>query len=199
MRIRTALSRSRTKILPSPIWPVLAARGDGFDDFVDLVGSDCDLDLELRQEAHGVFGAAVDFGVPLLTPVSLDLSDGHAVHPDRGQGVTDLVELEWLDDGHDDFHLVRSPLARSLGRAERAVEHGSARADCPVRARPTPHESNHVPVRLRAANELESLGFFVERQKRREMRRDRRPIARHLCPANSHRKSCGHRDVQDKK
>jgi hypothetical protein len=35
------------------------------------------------------------------------------VHPDRGQGVADLVELEWLDDGHDDFHWFdpRSPEA----------------------------------------------------------------------------------------
>src|SRR5205085_1360024 len=54
----------------------LGGRSDGFDDFFDLIGSDCDLDLELRQEAHGIFGAAIDFGVPLLTPISLDLSDG---------------------------------------------------------------------------------------------------------------------------
>ena len=110
--MRTALSRSSDEDLAVADLAGLGRGGDGFDDFVDLVGSDCDLNLELRQEAHGVFGAAIDFGVPLLTPVSLDLSDGHAVHPDRGQGVTDLVELEWLYDGHDDFHLVRSPLAR---------------------------------------------------------------------------------------
>src|SRR5437016_8230283 len=49
---------------------------DGVDDFVDLIGRDCRFDLDLRQEAYGVFGAAIDFGVALLTPVSLDLGDG---------------------------------------------------------------------------------------------------------------------------
>ena len=62
------------------------------------------LDLEFRQEAHGVFGAAVDFRVALLTSVTLDLGDGHSVHANRSQSVADLVELERLDDGHDDLH-----------------------------------------------------------------------------------------------
>src|SRR5712691_7324479 len=35
----------------------LGSRGDGFDGLVDLVGGDCDLNLDLGQEAHGVFGA----------------------------------------------------------------------------------------------------------------------------------------------
>src|SRR5262245_40444695 len=88
----------------------LGGRGDGFDGLVELVGRDRDLDLDLGQEAHGVFGAAVDFGVALLTPVSLDLGDGHPVHPDRGQSVADLIKLERLDNGHDDFHAFSSPL-----------------------------------------------------------------------------------------
>src|SRR5215813_230808 len=60
---------------------------DRLDDFVDLIGRDCRLDLDLGQETYGVFGAAIDFGVALLTPVPLDLGDGHSVHSDRGQGV----------------------------------------------------------------------------------------------------------------
>src|SRR5882757_1545382 len=82
----------------------LGGRHDRFDDFVDLIGRDCRLDLDLGQEAHGVFGAAIDFGVALLAPVSLDLGDGHPEHPDRGQGVAHLVKLERLDDSHDDLH-----------------------------------------------------------------------------------------------
>ena len=57
-----------------------------------------------------ITGAAIDFGVALLTPVSLDFRDGHPVHADRGESVADLVELERLDDGHDDFHGFKSPL-----------------------------------------------------------------------------------------
>src|SRR5215831_5734586 len=79
-------------------------RGDGLDHLVDVVGRDCDFDLQLGQETHGILSAAIDLGVTLLTSVSFDLRDGHPVHADPGQGVADLVELEWLDDGHDDLH-----------------------------------------------------------------------------------------------
>src|SRR6476619_6538309 len=43
----------------------LGRSGDGADDLVDLLVFDADLDLDLRQKAHGVFGAAVDLGVAL--------------------------------------------------------------------------------------------------------------------------------------
>jgi len=82
----------------------LGGRGDGVDRLVDLVGCDRHFDLDFRQEAHRVFGAAINFRVALLTPVALDLGHGHPVHADPGQRVADLVELERLDDGHDDFH-----------------------------------------------------------------------------------------------
>ena len=49
------------------------------------VGRDGDLDLDLGQEVHGVFGAAVDFRVALLAPVALDLGHGHALHAEVGQ------------------------------------------------------------------------------------------------------------------
>src|SRR5262249_51227116 len=70
----------------------------------DLVACDSDFDLDLWQEVHGVFGAAIDFSVALLTAVSLDLGDGQPVHASRSQGIADLIELERLDNGHDDFH-----------------------------------------------------------------------------------------------
>src|SRR5262249_3925094 len=82
----------------------LGGRGDGVDGFVDLIGGDRHFDLDLRQEAHRVFRAAIDFGVALLTSIALDLGHGHPVHADSGKRVADLVELERLDDGHDDFH-----------------------------------------------------------------------------------------------
>jgi hypothetical protein len=45
-----------------------------------------------------------------LTPVSLDLGGSHPVHSDRGQGIVDLVELEWLDDRHLRFLWLQPPL-----------------------------------------------------------------------------------------
>src|SRR4051812_24666165 len=55
----------------------LGGRHDRVDDFVDLIGWDRRLDLDLGQEAHGVFGAAIDFGVAFLAAVPLDLGNGH--------------------------------------------------------------------------------------------------------------------------
>src|SRR6202041_476380 len=52
--------------------PGFRGRGDGFDGLVDLVRGDSDLDLDLGQETHGVFGAAIDFRMALLPAVSLD-------------------------------------------------------------------------------------------------------------------------------
>src|SRR4051794_2316488 len=40
----------------------------------------------------------------LLAAVSLHLRDSEAVHPETGQRVADLLELERLDDGHHDLH-----------------------------------------------------------------------------------------------
>src|SRR5262245_50233683 len=99
----------------------LGSRGDRLDGFVELVRGYRDLDFDLGQEAHGVFGAAIDLGVALLAPVAFDLRDGHPVHADRGQSVADLIELEWLDNGHDDFHEFQSPLGPgpAVGRFRR--------------------------------------------------------------------------------
>src|SRR5690606_15472435 len=62
------------------------------------------------QEADGVFGTAIDFGMALLAPVTLHLGHGQALDADRGERLAHLVQLEWLDDCHHDFHQV-SPFA----------------------------------------------------------------------------------------
>src|SRR5579862_1164691 len=84
----------------------LRRRRDGVDDPVHLIGRAGDFDFDFRQETHGVFGAAIDFGVALLTSVALHLGDGQSLNADLGERVADLVELERLDDGHDDFHVM---------------------------------------------------------------------------------------------
>src|SRR6266705_4109525 len=78
--------------------------GDGVDGLVDLVRGDSDLDLDLGQEAHGVFSAAVNFRMAFLPAISLDLRHRETVNANGGQGVTDFFELEWLDDRHNNFH-----------------------------------------------------------------------------------------------
>src|SRR6266567_5861539 len=80
------------------------SRGDGVDGLVDLVRGNGDLDLDLGQEAHGVFGTAIDFRVALLPAISLDFRHREPVNANGGQGITDFFELEWLDDRHNNFH-----------------------------------------------------------------------------------------------
>src|ERR1700760_3017290 len=82
----------------------LGRGGDRIDGLVDLLGRDRDLDLDLGQEAHRVFGAAIDFRVAFLPAVSLDFRHREPVNADGGQGVPDFFQLEWLDDRHNNFH-----------------------------------------------------------------------------------------------
>src|SRR5215470_5892066 len=125
----------------------LGGRRDGLDGLFGLVGRDRDLDLQLRQEAHGIFSAAIDFGMALLTPVTFDFSDGHTVHANRGKRVADLVELKWLDDSHDNFHgffpPLRPILSSQIGR--------SLRSDPPADTLPTersPAFGNQTPCQF---------------------------------------------------
>src|SRR4051812_22982540 len=60
------------------------------------LGGNRDLDPQLGQEIHDIFGAAIDLGVTFLAAVALDLGDGHAVDADGGKGLAHLVQLERL-------------------------------------------------------------------------------------------------------
>src|SRR5580698_1408013 len=105
----------------------LRRRRDRVDDLVDLIRRAGDLELDLGQEAHGVFGAAVDFGVALLAAIAFDFGDGQPLHADFGQRVADLVELERLDDGHDYFHVtgLLSPTSAQSACCIAAVSRGT--------------------------------------------------------------------------
>src|SRR5882757_7127265 len=80
------------------------SRGDGVDGFVDLIRGDSDLDLDLGQEAHRIFSAAVDFRMAFLPAISFDFRHRETMNANGGQGITDFFELEWLDDRHNNFH-----------------------------------------------------------------------------------------------
>ncbi len=120
VRMRTARSSGVTKILPSPIWPVRAAVVIASIALSTRSALDRDFDFQFRQEAHGVFGAAINFRMSLLPSIALDFRHGQAVDADRRQRVTNLIELERLDDRGHDFHL---PIlcCRPLGRASAAA------------------------------------------------------------------------------
>ncbi len=55
-------------------------RGDRLDYLVDHLRRDRDFDFQLRQKAHGVFGAAINLGVPLLAPIAFDFRHRQSVH-----------------------------------------------------------------------------------------------------------------------
>src|SRR3546814_10599090 len=55
-------------------------------------------DLDLWHHVGGIFGAAVDFGLPLLPAETLDLGHCHAGDAKPGQRLAHLVELEWFED-----------------------------------------------------------------------------------------------------
>src|SRR6201990_977438 len=125
------------------------SRGARIDGLVDLVRIDGDFDLDLGQEAHGIFGAAIDFRMAFLAAVSLDFRHRQTVNANGGQGVTDFFEFEWLDDRHNNFHGSYPRLARPV--RDRAISTEVHHAEkFTTRAQPAQIESNAVPDRRRS-------------------------------------------------
>src|SRR3954452_18086673 len=79
-------------------------RGDGVDGLVDLVRADGDFDLDLGQETHDEFSAAIDFRVALLPTISIDFLNRETVNANGGQRLADFFQLEWLDNLKNKFH-----------------------------------------------------------------------------------------------
>src|SRR5881398_1736575 len=79
-------------------------RGDDVNRLLGEVRRDRDLDSELGQKIHDIFGAAIDLGVALLAAVSLDLGHGHAADSDRGERLAHLVKFEGFDNGNNELH-----------------------------------------------------------------------------------------------
>src|SRR6185437_15265624 len=59
---------------------------------------------DFGQEAHGVFGAAIDFRMTLLPPVAFDFRHRHALDAQCGELLPHVVELEGFDDRRDELH-----------------------------------------------------------------------------------------------
>ena len=102
--MRTTCSTGVTKILPSPILPVLAALTMASMQRSTSPSLTDDFDLHLGQEVDHVLGAAVQLGVALLAAEALDLGDRRARDADLGQRLAHLFEFERLDDRGDLLH-----------------------------------------------------------------------------------------------
>src|SRR5258705_5453467 len=131
---------------------------DGVDGLVDLVRGDSDFDLDLGQEAHGVFSAAVNFRMDFLQAISVDFRHRQTVNANGGQSVTDFFELEWLDDRHNDFHGSYPRLGPGQTRPGVSTEVHHAEKFT-TRAQPAPIESNAVPDRSYSLTDYERGPF----------------------------------------
>ena len=86
-------------------FPGFGSLDDGIDGGLHAVFSDDELNFNFGEEVHGVFAAAIDFGVTFLATKSLDFGDRHAFESDFVQGVFDVLKFEWLDDCFYFFHV----------------------------------------------------------------------------------------------
>src|SRR5688572_23136651 len=84
---------------------------DRIDHLLEELALHGGFDLHLGQEVDHVLRAAVELGMAFLTPESLHLGHGDALHADRRQRLAHLVELEGFDDCGNKFHSV--PMVRT--------------------------------------------------------------------------------------
>ena len=103
--MRTASSTAETKILPSPILPVLAASTMAATAASTRLSGRTSLDFDFGEEIDGVFAAAINFGVAFLAAEPFDFADGHAFDADFAEGIFDFFQFEWLDDGFNFLHI----------------------------------------------------------------------------------------------
>ena len=108
----------------------LGLGGDRFDHRCRHFRFDGDLDFELGQEAHGVFGAAIDFRMPLLTPIPFDLRHGHSLDTQCGEGFPHLVQLERLNNRGDKLHRWCFRLLWPLNTSSRTMPESSFSLSC---------------------------------------------------------------------
>src|ERR1700693_927034 len=89
---------------------------DRLDHLLGQVAAHGDLDARLGDKVDHVLGAAIQLGMSALPPKALHFRDRHARHADVRKRGAYVVELEWLDDGGDQFH-GRAPSFLGFGRA----------------------------------------------------------------------------------
>ncbi len=129
VRIRQTDSTGSTKILPSPMLPVLTLLMIVSITLFTEAASTTISTLILGMNSTLVFRPPVDLGMALLPAEALDLTDGHAVSADRGQILLQLIELEGLDNCHHLFHRHISLLSVGLPGCMLVFLHINVRAN----------------------------------------------------------------------
>src|SRR5271155_2266123 len=84
--------------------PRAGGSDDGVNDSLHKLVVDYHVNSDLRDELDGVFGSAVDLGVPSLPAVPLDFGDGQTQHTGDLDGMPDVIDREGLDDSGDQLH-----------------------------------------------------------------------------------------------
>src|SRR5690554_895260 len=77
---------------------------DRFDHLLQHVVINGHFDFDLGQKVDYIFSASVQLGMALLTAKALDLGDSYTLNADIGQGFTNVIQFERLDDRSDEFH-----------------------------------------------------------------------------------------------
>lgn len=123
--MRTASSTSVTKILPSPIFPVLAAPRIASTARCARIVRNNYLELRFWKEIHRVLGAAINFAVPLLAAKSFHLTESHSFYACCHQRFFHRLGFKWLDDGLDFLHRAKLNPAGSQMASARAASNAT--------------------------------------------------------------------------
>src|SRR5687768_13304442 len=92
--------------------------GDRLDDLFRDGIVYCQLDLRLRQEVDAVLGTSIQLGVTALTSEALDFGHRDALNTDIRDGLTDVIQLERLDDRGNQLHCTTAPVFGSARSVE---------------------------------------------------------------------------------
>ena len=71
----------------------------------DLAIRDDKFHFEFRQKIDGIFAAALNLGMPLLSAESFYFRNGHSLDPELMEPILHFLEFERLDNGFDLLHV----------------------------------------------------------------------------------------------
>ena len=77
---------------------------DRFQDLLDPIIRDRELDFHLGQKIDHVFGTAVQLSVAFLTAETFDLGHSDSLNAEFAQALAHVIELEGFDDRCDQLH-----------------------------------------------------------------------------------------------
>jgi len=109
---------------------------DGVEHGFDHVILDNELELELGKKVDDVLGAAIEFGVPLLAPITFDFGYGHALQTKLLESFLHVVQLERFDDRFDLLHVASPAPHVDNGASKRLTARAAAHVAVQCSGRP---------------------------------------------------------------